>query len=486
MYCEIFKNCKFKEGVRLLAFLLFIITMNQSCKQNNTTSENISHMDSNDLIKNPNSESAENIIATTYASGFELSHDTYNGISAASDGKIYYVQSSESYKIGAQMYRYDPVLSKIEHLGDLTEVCGEKNLITIVQGKSHVNFVESNNKLYFGTHIGYYSSVDGMEKLGIPPSGFKSYPGGHFLAYDIITEKFEDLAIVPHGEGILTMNMDIERGRMYAITWPSGNFVSYDLGTKKLKDLGPISKSGENGTGENYRTICRSMAIDPRDGSVYFTTGDGDILKYNYDSESIDDLMGVDMRKDYFGLYDATSPGHMAYNWRQTIWYEPENVVYGVHGNSGYLFRFDPSIPRVEIIDRITSLPSKRSGMYDQFSYGYLGFNLGPDGHTLYYLTGGPVYVDGKRVLGKSKTAMGESKGVENLHLITYIIPDGKYTDNGPIFYPNGERPSYVNSIAIGENGTVYTQARIPEGEKIRIDLISISGSFSTYKNEEY
>ncbi len=32
--------------------------------------------------------------------------------------------------------------------------------------------------------------------------------------------------------------------------------------------------------------------------------------------------------------------------------------------------------------------PSRRSGMYDEFSYGYLGFTLGPDGHTLYYLTG--------------------------------------------------------------------------------------------------
>ena len=64
-------------------------------------------------------------------------------------------------------------------------------------------------------------------------------------------------------------------------------------------------------------------------------------------------------------------------------------MIYGVHGNSGYLFRFDPRVPRVEVLDRITSLPSQRSGMFDEFSYGYLGFILGPDGNTLYYLTGG-------------------------------------------------------------------------------------------------
>ena len=77
---------------------------------------------------------------------------------------------------------------------------------------------------------------------------------------------------------------------------------------------------------------------------------------------------------------------------------------------------------------------------------------------------------------------MGESKGVENLHLITYIIPEGKYTDNGPIFFSNGERPAYVNSIAVGKNGVVYTQGRIPENGHTRIDLISIPGPFSASK----
>ena len=115
--------------------------------------------------------------------------------------------------------------------------------------------------------------------------------------------------------------------------------------------------------------------------------------------------------------------------------------------------------------------------MFDQFSYGYLGFALGPDGETLHYLTGGPVYIDGKRVKGKESTAMGESKGIENLHLITYHIPTEQYTDHGPIFYPDGQRPSYVNSIAIGQDGSVYTLARIAENGHTRTDLIKIEVS---------
>jgi len=414
------------------------------------------------------------LVARIHDSGFPLAHDTYNGIGAASDGRIYYVLSSESYEVGAQMYCYDPATDKIEHLGDVTEACGEKDTRTIVQGKSHVPFMERDGKLYFSTHVGYYSIVDGMEKIGIPPEGWKPYPGGHFLAYDMTTRKFEDLAKAPRGEGILTTTLDAKRGRLYGLTWPSGRFLRYDLTTRGLKDFGPVSREGENGKGEQYRTLCRSFVVDPHDGSVYYTVGDGEIFRYRYDRDAIELVVGDDMRKDYFGLYDPTSAGHMAYNWRQTVWYEPERAIYGVHGNSGYLFRFDPRVPEVQIVDRITSLPSKRSGMFDQFSYGYLGFALGPDGKTLHYLTGGPIYVDGKRLAGKAKTAMGESKGLENLHLITYDIPARKYTDHGPIFFEDGRRPYYVNSIAVGKDGTVYTLARVTDSKPPRSDLISI------------
>lgn len=423
---------------------------------------------------NPSAE-PRRLVAQTYNSGFELAHDTYNGMGAASDGKIYYVLSSESIDIGAQMYAFDPVTRRIAHCGDLTEACGEKGSKSIVQGKSHVNFVECQGKLYFSTHIGYYTIIDDMEKMGVPPAGYKPYPGGHLLAYDMASAKFEDLGIAPRGEGVLTMNMDTRRGRIYALTWPTGHLFRYDLARKEMKELGSFSENGENGKGPTYRTICRSIVVDPTDGSAYFTNGTGDILRYRYDRDAAEPLTGDDMRKDYFGFYDPTSPGHMGYNWRQTVWHPVEKVVYGVHGNSGYLFRFDPRAVRVDLLDRITSEPSRRSGMYDQFSYGYLGFALGPDQRTLYYLTGGPVYVDGKRVKGKDATGKGESKGVENLHLITYDIPTAKYRDHGAIFFANGDRPAYVNSIAVGKDGTVYSLSRITENGRTRTDLFSIA-----------
>lgn len=420
----------------------------------------------------------KHLVAKTYNSGFPIAHDTYNGISAASDGKIYYVLCSQSIDEGGRMYSFDPKTDKIKHLCDLTEACGEKGLKAIVQGKSHVKFVEANGKLFFATHIGYYSIVNGMEKLGIPPPGYKPYPGGHLLSYDLSTGKFENMAVAPHQEGILTMNMDTKRGLIYGLTWPTGYFFRYDLAKKELKNLGPVTGEGENGQGASFRVICRSIAINPEDGTTYFTTSEGKILRCRIGQDIIEPLEGEDMLKDYFGIYDPSSSGSMGYNWRQVIWSQADKKFYGVHGNSGYLFSFDPATPRIEVLERLTSKVSQRSGMFDQFSYGYLGFTLGPDGNMLYYLTGGPIYQEGKRVIGKSSTAMGEAKGLENLHLISYDISKGKYQDHGAAFYPDGKRPLYVNSIAVGADSIVYTLGRITENGKTRTDLISIHNPF--------
>lgn len=421
------------------------------------------------------------LTAKTYFSGFALAHDTYNAITAASDGKIYYILSSESYEVGGQMYLYDPRTDQTRFLADLTEICGEKDKKSIPQGKSHVRFYESNGKLYFATHIGVYEMIEGMERLPQQaPEGYSLYPGGHLVSYDLKTGEFEDLTLAPDGEGLLTMTIDRDRGHIYALTWPLGAFLDYNMSTGTLKNLGLPCGRGEAGVvGEDYRVICRSMFVDPKDGRVYFSTGEGDIMYYAPGMDTFEKLPDLNLKLDYFGEYDATRPGSMGYNWRKIFWHPGEGVAYGVHGNSGYLFRFDPSKAEIQIVDRIASEPSKRSGMFDQFSYGYLGFQPGPDGETIYYLTGGPIYIDGKRVKGADQIAKGAAKGLENLHLVTYHIPGNQYTDHGPVFYADGTRPTYVNSIAIGGDGAVYTLARFDHNGSEIQDLIKIADPFN-------
>ena len=49
-----------------------------------------------------------------------------------------------------------------------------------------------------------------------------------------------------------------------------------------------------------------------------------------------------------------------------------------------------------------------------------------------------------------------------------------EYTDHGPVFYEDGTRPAYVNSIAVDKKGNVYTQARITRNGKVQTELICI------------
>ncbi len=417
---------------------------------------------------------AHRLLGLPHNSGFPDGHDPYNSMGCASNGKIYYVLSADKYDVGARMFCYDPQTDGVTFVADLTEACGEKDHHSIVQGKSHVNFVEANGKLFFATHLGFYSSQAGRETMGIPPAGWTAYPGGHLLSYDLASGQFENFVMVPDHEGILAFNMDTQHKRGFGITWPSGTFFRYNYATHDLKILGKTCARGEAGQGPDYRTVCRSIAVNPADGSAWYSTSEGNIFHYSADLDAVELVRGETLKKDYFGIYDPLSPGHMGYNWRQTFFRPADQMIYGVHGNSGYLFRFDPRQEQIEVMDRITSEPSKASGMFDQFSYGYLGFGLAHDGRTIYYLTGGPVYENGRRVAGKATTAMGEAKGLEDLHLITYDIPNRQYCDHGAIYYPNGQRPLYVNSLAIGLDGTAYFLARITENGHTRSDLISV------------
>jgi hypothetical protein len=411
---------------------------------------------------------AQTIKATVYNSHFSEAAkggEAWNGVTVAQDGRVYYVLSSPVYNVPAHMYSLDPATKEIKDIASLNEAVGQTGKL-VAQGKSHVSFVQDGDKLYFSTHLGYYNHVEGVEVNASAPDGYAKYPGGHFVSYDLKTGKFEDLGIAPGGDGIITFAMDTQRKRMYGITWPRGEFLRYDLKTKELKDLGTKFHGGEEGKlGDTYRSICRRIVIDPRDGSAYFTTGEGDIYRYDYAKDAISQVEGVSLKRDYFGQQDPAQHG-MAYNWRAAVWDPQRNVIYGVNGKTGYLFRFDPRANTVEVLDRLTSQPSQKSGMYDRFDYGYLGLVLGADGKTLYYLTGAPLPA-------KGDSSTPNSNRREGCHLITYDVTTGQYRDHGLIVLENGEPASAAQSLAVAPDGTVYSMVYVPRKGNRIIELIS-------------
>ena len=400
------------------------------------------------------------LVSRWHDAGFAEAHDSYNAVTAASDGKIYYVICSDDLDTGAQMFAYDPAVGKVTRIGDLTEAVGEKGLKAVPQGKSHVNFYEHQGKLYFATHLGYYQHEGRKELAGVPPAGYRPYPGGHFVAYDLATGKFEDLARVPDHEGIITMAFDSKRGKIYGLTWPSAYFLSYDLASRKLQNHGKTAGLGERGTGADFRVVCRSIAVEPRTGNAYFTVSTGEVMRYDPAAGKLARLDGCSLRRDVFGKWDPDQPGSMAYNWRQTVWYGAENLFYGIHGGSGFLLRFNAAPGEVDVVERIASDKSLAAGMYDSFTYGYLGLTLGPDGHTLYFLTGTPAG--------------------EEIRFVTYDIKARKRIDHGALVLEDGKRPTWAQAIAVGRDRRIYTVSKIQQSGLLKVDLLSFADPLQT------
>lgn len=396
-------------------------------------------------------------IGKTFDSGFADSALSYNALSTASDGKVYYALSSEKSDIGAQMFRYDPLTAAITHLADLTEACGEKNLNAVVQGKVHTNFHELNGKLYFSTHLGFYSSSGAREVEGTPPAGVKPYPGGHFLAYDLATGAFKDYGIPVAGEGIIAVALDKKRELFYGLTWPSGILVQLNLQTGAIVNYGPTSAGGEKADPPDYRALTRSMEVDPPTGDVYLAVSDGSIVTLS--GGQLTTLSTASLKKDILGFYDINQPSELGWGWRQTVFHESKRLLVGVHGRTSYLILFDLAAQRLKLVHRVASQPTNSSGQYDCAHHGYLSFKLGPDGETIYYLTG--AHIDDAST----------SAGIENMHLVTYNIVSGEYIDRGPVVLDTGESPNGVNSIAIGDDETIYSFSKFTSPAGKRFDL---------------
>ena len=247
------------------------------------------------------------VLATVIESGFEQSHDTYNGVSVAkSDGKVYFAISSQERDVGGHCFSYDPTSGEVDDIGDLTAACNEDPKLQVAQGKSHVPFFENpgTGELIFGTHVGFYAEEDGMEVMARPemlPEGFGPYPGGAILSLTPKSKDFAVLGRVPGGEGIVTMNVDHASGRCFVLTWPNGKFIVYDKnpnatgagggdgdggeggrtkGAEELPLEGTVIEYPGRGGGEgvhprtgDYRCICRTIATIG--GCAYFTNAEG-------------------------------------------------------------------------------------------------------------------------------------------------------------------------------------------------------------------
>lgn len=345
----------------------------------------------------------------------------YNAIAYASDGNVYYVISSHNKKSGAYLFRYNPRTKKVENIGDLTKIAGEDRTKVMNQGKVHSDLYEYNGKLYFGTHAGSYD---------------RTYLGGHFMSYDLKSEKFEDFGIPAPNEGLVAMSMDTTNNRMYAVTWPGYSFLYLDIASNKVERWREaIAPTPEQGP--------RSLGVDPKTGNVYWHTMDRTIQAYNYDRNSVKTLKKPKFDQPMFNipLGKEGVDYSVGVSWRSIKWNETYQKFYAIMYYSDWLVSFDPKTSKLEILDRIAAAPNKMSGGTD---YTSLAFEISKDGKNVYYIA--PY----------TRVNSDGTSGDSEVHLVTYNIPLRQYTDHGPVELADGRRPRFCQGLEIASNGKLY------------------------------
>ncbi|MHB9028188.1 MAG: NHL repeat-containing protein [Candidatus Latescibacterota bacterium] len=363
----------------------------------------------------------------------------YHAIVHASDGFVYYAICTHNRDRHVNLFRYDPKTGEVRTVADIGKTLGEDGTKNIPQGKVHCDIFEHDGKLWFGTHVGLYGR-GGLQDHG-------PYPGGHFLSWDLKTGKLADLGIGAPEEGLVALSLDTARGRLYALTWPSAIFIYYDIKSGQKKSFGPSVVGHSYVNTIETGGVPRSLAVDPRDGNVYWFNMDETVSCYRYTTDKVELVKDQSFAKPILKVRERGNPDDNA-SWRSIRWSEALKRFVGVTFYGEHLFSWDPKSGEMEVIDRIAMGPTRKSG---ELMRGSLAFELSPDGGTVYYVN------------GASPGFEGNKKTVPDLvHLVAYDLRQRRYTDHGPVRLDDGRSPDYCQGLEVGRDGNLYLVCNIP------------------------
>jgi hypothetical protein len=220
------------------------------------------------------------------------------------------------------------------------------------------------------------------------------------------------------------------------------HFISCDVPSGKVRDYG---KSVATPGIADLTAVPgnRSLAVDPRDGNVYWHNMDETISRYDRSRDTVEVLKSP--RLDRL-ILKTTRSGFDRVLWRSIRWSGTMQRFYGVDAVCEYLFSFEPKSGELEIIDRIAAGPNRRSGAVTGAS---LAFELDSDGRTVYYIT-------------SARALLPDAAFRRELRLVTYDIPLRRYNDHGPIVLDDGRYPNGCSGLDVGRDGNLYLVCSIP------------------------
>jgi hypothetical protein len=369
--------------------------------------------------------------------GFPHGEAAYNAMGQAADGTIWFAVSTKCLEAGARLFALEPGASSPRTVADLDDAFATEGIRAIPQGKVHVDLIPFGEAMLGATHIGYYDPRARVERPGAA-RGYAPYAGGWFFAIEpdriepgrIVPGRIVPLAQAPAGEGIVTMSADVQRRRLFALTWPGGLLLSLDLDTRLLRNHGPAMGAGETGSRRDgsWSRICRSLAVDPATGTVFWSDDAGRVSRFDGSSMEV---------------VSSTPGGEM---WRKMLWHPATRAFYGLLRLSSTLVRFDPA-----------TLLCEKIGTLDMYGTpATLAFTFDPDAAALHALVAGPG------VLRDRQLQLAGS-----VSYVTFDLSTGRMRDSGPLRLADGRWITQSQSLLVS-GGTAYALCwvEVPRGDR--------------------
>jgi len=363
------------------------------------------------------------------------------GIVNDPDGYTWFSFSTHSGTEHAQVFRYDHINDRVNHIADLGQACGETLTGNPPQDKIHgAMFVE-------GSYV-LAGTCEGHAIAGNP------YRGGYWLKIDRKTGETVNLGMSISKDGLLCVGYDPVNKRLYGHTNRKGWLTMLDLNTGKEEFCGvpwqDVIDAWKADTSPN-----KPREIWPR-GLTLMITADGKVYGakppgvtfwvYDPDTDEISNLeVDVPLPEEV-----AAGDERAVERWKRsalhyTMWDEEDKCFYVIRSYDEMLCRFLP--PDGERPAKFETIHPMGLSNH-RYSNRYASCMFAMHDRVVYYTP---------------YTGWG---GTANLQ--SYDLRTGKFTDHGPIVVEGGRRVNECHSMTATPDGKLHLAAFVYSKEGTR------------------
>ena len=179
------------------------------------------------------------------------------------------------------IFRYDAKTEDRQLLGTLRGISAAAGNLGPEEsiGKVHVAIMEYKGKMYFSSHDYHDIKPD--------YSDMYQHRGGHFYAFDLKTETFEDLSATDnHGvsvpyQGIIAMDILRQHDKLAGFTFPYGDVLIYDLKKRRTTFYPGVPEYRRK-----ERVARNGCGLQRKKGKVYFSYHTPDFWLWELDVKS--------------------------------------------------------------------------------------------------------------------------------------------------------------------------------------------------------